>query len=48
MFSKLIGDVSPEKKAELWGGFIMLMEHAIESGAKGVSEGAVKSIKENH
>jgi hypothetical protein len=47
-FGKLIGKVPEEKKKKLWGGLIMVLDHAVESGAKGLSEGAVAGMKEKH
>ena len=47
IFGKLIGDLPPEKKAELWKGLAMLLEHAAEGGARGISEGAIEGMKKN-
>ena len=48
IFSKLIGDLSPEKKEEMWKGLLMLLEHAIESGARGISSGAIEKLRKDH
>ena len=48
VFAHLIGNLTENQKSELWQGLLMVLDHAVESGANGISKGAIESLKKQH